>query len=186
MKILIYAFGSLGDVHPYLAIAKELEKRGHYITFATTDIYEDLITKNRLSFYKIRPDFINYLNDEDIAKKAMDLKRGGEFIVRNIIYKNIKDSYEDLYNIALKSDVLITHSLSYAGHIVAEKIGMPWISCALSPNVYLSKEDPSIFPLSPVFQYLPLMGKTVNSIFINLIRYAVNHGISLFMNLGRP
>jgi rhamnosyltransferase subunit B len=172
-NILIYSFGSLGDVYPYIAIAKELQRRGHNVVFATSDMYENLVESHGLTYFKIRPDFSHLLNDTEFAKKAMDLKKGGEFIVRELIYKQIDRSYEDLYSVAKKSEVLIAHSLSVVGCIVAQKLKIQWISCALSPNVYLSRTDPSVLPLTPIFQYLPNLGFVINGIFINLVRLGV-------------
>ncbi|MEZ5406140.1 MAG: glycosyltransferase [Verrucomicrobiia bacterium] len=39
-RIVIVAVGSLGDLHPYLAIEKELKRRGHQITFVTISHYQ--------------------------------------------------------------------------------------------------------------------------------------------------
>lgn len=172
-RIVIHTFGSLGDLHPYLAIGKEIQKHGHHVTIATSDIYELKVINEGFDFHLVRPNMNEYLNDSNIAKRAMDLKRGGEFIVKEILYRNIEESYKDLYNICIKSDLLITHSLCFAGPIVAEKLGMKWISCALSPNVYISSHDPSIYPISPIFQYLPKFGMSVNNIFNNITKSIV-------------
>ncbi|WP_295719216.1 glycosyltransferase [Mucilaginibacter sp.] len=124
-RIVIYTFGSLGDLNPYLSIGLELKELGFDVIIATSDIYKDTVEKNGLSFHLVRPLFSNYINNEEIAKKAMDLKRGGEFIIKEVIYGHIEESYEDLFSIASTADLLITHSICYAGPIVAEKLKMP-------------------------------------------------------------
>jgi rhamnosyltransferase subunit B len=172
-KIVIHTFGSLGDLNPYLALGKEIQNHGHHVTIATSDIYELNVIKQGFNFHLVRPNVNEYLNDNNIAKKAMDLKRGGEFIVKELLYANIEESYNDLYNICIKADLLITHSLCFAGPIVAEKLGMKWVSCALSPNVYMSVFDPSIYPISPIFQYLPKLGRRANYLFNSLTKSVV-------------
>ena len=37
-RIVLNTFGSLGDLHPYLAVALELKRRGHHPVIATHDI----------------------------------------------------------------------------------------------------------------------------------------------------
>ena len=41
--ITLATFGSLGDLHPKLAIAIELKRRGHDVTVAAMEIYRDRI-----------------------------------------------------------------------------------------------------------------------------------------------
>ncbi|MDQ3920682.1 MAG: glycosyltransferase, partial [Acidobacteriota bacterium] len=41
MKIVISTFGSFGDVHPYIAVALELKRRGHRPVIATSEIYRE-------------------------------------------------------------------------------------------------------------------------------------------------
>lgn len=41
MKIVLSTFGSFGDVHPYVAIALELKKRGHRPVIATSEGYRE-------------------------------------------------------------------------------------------------------------------------------------------------
>lgn len=42
-RIVIHSFGSLGDLHPYLALALELKRRGHEAVFATAACYREYI-----------------------------------------------------------------------------------------------------------------------------------------------
>lgn len=161
--ILINTFGSLGDLHPYIAIGKELKLLGYKVIIATNEIYQQIVELHGLDFYKIGPNLQHFLKDEYFAKKAMDLKKGSEFLLKEIIFPNIKESYYDLLKITLKADLLITNFISYEGHIVAEKTKIPWVSCTLAPNIYLSKYDPPVLPLHPYFQYFYSFGKHINS-----------------------
>ena len=40
-KIVISTFGSFGDLHPYIAVALELKRRGHRPVIATSEIYRE-------------------------------------------------------------------------------------------------------------------------------------------------
>ena len=37
-RIVLTTFGSYGDIHPYMAIAMELQERGHYPLIATSEL----------------------------------------------------------------------------------------------------------------------------------------------------
>ena len=161
-KIVINTFGSLGDLHPYIAIGKELKLLGYKVIIATSENYQKIVELHGLEFYKVGPRVSHYIEDEYFAKKAMDLKNGSGFLLKEIIFPNIKETYNDLLNIVLTADLLITSFISYAGHIVAEKTKIPWISCTLAPNIYLSKYDPPILPLSPFFQHFYSLGEHFN------------------------
>jgi UDP:flavonoid glycosyltransferase YjiC (YdhE family) len=45
-RIVVTTIGSLGDLHPKIAIALELRQRGHDVVFATHQEYQDNILDN--------------------------------------------------------------------------------------------------------------------------------------------
>lgn len=51
MKILLVTRGSQGDVLPYLAIAAELERRGHEVTINLPQIFEETVNPTDLNTY---------------------------------------------------------------------------------------------------------------------------------------
>ena len=44
-RIILNTFGSLGDLHPYLAIGLELKRRGHQPVIASHRLYRDRTTR---------------------------------------------------------------------------------------------------------------------------------------------
>ncbi len=55
MRIILNTFGSFGDIHPYMAIAMELQRRGHVPVIATMEIYRAKIEGAGLEFAPVRP-----------------------------------------------------------------------------------------------------------------------------------
>ena len=43
-RIILNTFGSFGDIHPYMALALELQARGHEPVMATMEFYREKIT----------------------------------------------------------------------------------------------------------------------------------------------
>src|ERR1700684_4410032 len=58
MRIILTTFGSLGDLHPYLAIAHALKDRGHQPVIATSLFYKDKVEKAGIDFHPVRPSTI--------------------------------------------------------------------------------------------------------------------------------
>ncbi len=149
MKILLCTFGSHGDIHPYLALGHELRSRGHRVTLATSEHYRALIGDHGLGFLAVRPD----LHGDDTAamQRIMDPKRGGEFLIRQLLMPVVADTYADLIGPAAEADLLVSHVLAFAIPIVAEQLGKPWVSVALSPMVFFSAHEvPALAPLPGV------------------------------------
>ncbi|HYW72949.1 MAG TPA: glycosyltransferase [Pyrinomonadaceae bacterium] len=166
-RIVISTFGSFGDIHPYVAIALELQARGHRPLVATSEIYREKMESVGLEFYPVRPDMPSVDQIEEVAKlvgEVMDPKRGPEAI-GDMIIPYLRDIYADLDAATRDADLLLTHPLPFAGTIVAQKKGLPWISSVLAPASFLSVYDPIVPPQWPWLYHLmrltPWVGRGV-------------------------
>lgn len=56
-RIAIATIGSLGDLHPCLALATELNRTGHKVTIASTPYYRSRVERLGINFQPIRPDW---------------------------------------------------------------------------------------------------------------------------------
>ena len=57
-RIVLTTFGSLGDLHPYMAIALELKQRDHNVAIATSEIYRDRVEAENLEFTLLDPIYL--------------------------------------------------------------------------------------------------------------------------------
>ena len=75
MRIVLNTFGSFGDIHPYMAIAMELQSRGHTPVVATMEIYREKINSAGLEFAPVRPDIPQPKEqDPELIQKIMEPK----------------------------------------------------------------------------------------------------------------
>lgn len=160
-KIVVTSIGSLGDLHPQIAIALELRQRGHQIVFATHIEYQPKIAALGLEFQRLRPD-ATVVDDPQLMAKMMDLKTGSEYILREWLLPSLSDTYTDLLNSATDADFIVTGEVVYATPLVAEKLGIRWASSVLQPVAFFSADDPSVLPLLPFSTQLPKLGRTLN------------------------
>src|SRR6185295_12125074 len=105
-RVVLTAFGSLGDLHPYLALARGLKKRGHRPVLATSAVYYNNVLSAGIEFARLRPDLLDFDFQLD-GKYVNDPKRGTEYIVRNLLLPHLKDSIEDLTEVLSRADILI-------------------------------------------------------------------------------
>jgi UDP:flavonoid glycosyltransferase YjiC (YdhE family) len=141
VKILFTTFGSFGDLHPYLAVGRELCRLGHSAAIGTSATYREKIQAQGLGFEPIRPDLS--LGDADTIRYFFDQARGTERVIRAMA-SIIRETYEDTDAAAQRHDAIVTHPLSFAAVMIAEKRKMPWISSVLAPGSFLSAYDPPI------------------------------------------
>ena len=167
-RIVLTTFGSLGDLNPFIALARGLQNRGYQPVVATSAYYNKYVCDAGLHFHPVRPDVDP--DDKAVLQRAMHPRRGTKVILREIVFPGITDTYADLNSVLQNADALITHSISYAGHIIAEKNNLAWISVVLAPIVFLSAYDMPVlqgFPFSP---FLEKLGPATNRFFVKLIK----------------
>ncbi len=170
---MIATIGSLGDLHPCLALALGLRQRGHRPVIATTELYRAKVTGLDLDFEPMRPNIP--ARDERLIREVMDMRRGPEFLLRQLILPALGDTVEDLLTIAAGADLLIAGEIVFAAPLVAEKLGIPWISAILSPFSFLSACDPSVLPFAPSLGFLRNAGRPLNRVLLELGRMGIHH-----------
>jgi rhamnosyltransferase subunit B len=166
-RILIHAFGSYGDIHPYMGLALELQRRGHQPIFATSPVYRRKIEAEGIAFRAIRPDLPRF--DREMMAKIFDRRKGTEFIFRQILMPNLCASYEDLAGVAGDPDVIITHPVAFAGPLLARLRGIPWISTVLAPASFMSAHDPPAFSGFPFPQRVSRLGRGFHRAFFAVV-----------------
>ncbi len=155
--IVISTFGSFGDVHPYIAVALELKRRGHRPVFATTEMYREKLEPLGLELRRVRPDLPSYDEPDKVSEmvaQVVDAKRGPEELLKRMILPFQREMYEDLSAATQGADLLLTHPLPFSGPLVAQKTGIKWVSSVLAPGSFISAYDPPVPPQWPAMHKL--------------------------------
>src|SRR5215471_17903535 len=140
-RIVLTTFGSLGDLHPYIAVALGLQARGHEAVIATSGAYRQKVEALGLGFRAVRPDHPDPETGADLMRRSMDRRTGGEFVIREYMMSALRDTYEDTLAAADGADLLVSHLLTFTTRLVAEKKGIPWVSTFLQPLGFISAYD---------------------------------------------
>jgi UDP:flavonoid glycosyltransferase YjiC (YdhE family) len=157
-RIVFATFGSLGDLHPYIAVALELKRSGHRPLIATFEEYRDNVESGGIGFATMRPGMAGFGDKSAVMAKLIDPRRGPEIMVREMFMPHLRDSYADLARACQGADLLVTHPLTFAGPLLAQKEGLRWASTALSPMTMYSAIDPPVFPGAPWMQWARSLG----------------------------
>ena len=75
-RIVLTTFGSLGDLHPSIAVALGLKERGHEAVIATYGSYRQKIEALGIGFRAVRPDLPDPEADPELMRRSMDRAPG--------------------------------------------------------------------------------------------------------------
>lgn len=166
-RILLCTFGSLGDLHPILALGVELQRRGHLPIVATSPGYHDRVAAAGLTFHAVRPNID--VSDKSILVRAMHPRDGARYIVCELLLPYLRESYDDTVAAARDTDLIITHPVTLGAILFARKSGMPWASVALAPVSIVSVHDMCVFPGLPYGEWLASRGPRWQRVFLTLL-----------------
>jgi UDP:flavonoid glycosyltransferase YjiC (YdhE family) len=147
-RIVVTTFGSLGDLHPYLALALGLRARGHDAIVATGECYRHKIEALGLGFAVIRPDSAWVTDPEQL--RWFSHRRWSLIRVAQMQLRWLREAYEDTLVVAAGADLLVGNLASYAARLVAEKTGVPWASAMHLPMLLYSAYDPPLLTGLPI------------------------------------
>jgi rhamnosyltransferase subunit B len=146
-RIVITTWGSLGDLHPYLAIGMGLKARGYDVILGTAECYRRKVEALGLGFRAVRPD-CTWLADPDRLRR-LSHPRWGLIRVARLVLPVLRESYQDTLAAAEGADLLVGNLATYATGLVAEKKGIPWASVMHIPTLFVSAYDPPLLPGFP-------------------------------------
>ena len=188
-RIILTTFGSYGDIHPYMALAMELQVRGHHPVIATSELYREKMDTAGFDFIPVRP-HIPPPQEQDplMMEKVMQPRTGSKFLMDEMLFPFLRDGYEDLLRAIDGADLLVTHPITLAGPLVAQKTGIPWVSSVLAPCSFMSAYDPPRPPFWPWMRHVQLLGpRFVAAFYKQVKKHYDNESYNQFRSeLGLP
>jgi len=170
-KIVLATFGSLGDLHPKIAVGLELRRRGHDVTIAAMEFYREKIQMLGFAFAPMAP----HMNpdDRERVRELIDARTGTEKLLGGIIMPSLRSMYHDLTYAVRDADLLVTGEVVYAVKSVVEKTGIKWVSTSLAPGSLMSAYDPFIPPMAPWYERLYQLPWWVHGSIFSLVRFTI-------------
>lgn len=169
-RIVIVTYGSLGDLHPAIALARGLQARRHDVAIASSEPSRALLNAAGVPFIPVRPDLSP--NDQALIQRIMDGRRGSEVLMRDVVYPSVRSMYDDLAAIAPGVDLFVASELACAVAILGERLRVPWAYFALSPISFFPTHDPSHLPGPSMLRWVQSGGPAMNRFVLRLAKIA--------------
>ena len=173
-NIVLTTIGTLGDLHPFIALGLALQAKGFRPTLA---LAEDQVAKARsagLDAVAILPSFetirLNLgLSEEAAVTLLMSDQR--QFLEK-ILLPCVSQSARSLLSLATGAAAIISSPFVFAAPIIAEKTGIPLITAVLQPMAMLSPYDPPATPDFWMMKKAPVttVGAAWNTLVYTLMR----------------
>jgi UDP:flavonoid glycosyltransferase YjiC (YdhE family) len=151
-RIVLATLGSLGDLHPKIALAIELRSRGHDVVINTFEAYREKIGQLGFEFRPMRPDIDQ--NDQELLADLMHPVKGPEKVLRELVLPHLHEMFEDLETACEGADLVVTGELIYVVRSLVERTAIKWISTSLAPMSMFSSVDPNVYPQVPWMEIL--------------------------------
>jgi len=170
VRIVLATVGSLGDLHPYIAIAKALNARGAHAVLASVPEYRPDAEREGIDFAPVGPGFAAFGDYDRLMAKIFEVPQGTEFIVREMVMRHLRTAYDGLLRAAEGADLLVSHPLTMVVPLIAEQRRLPWAATILSPLSLMSAYDPPLLPGLEWLHALRRLGRAPYAALFNLFR----------------
>lgn len=150
MRVLVYAYGTRGDVQPYLALAEGLSRAGHDAVLAAPERFADAVESRGIEFSPWDDESLKLLDRPDVKDMLLNVQSPEELAKTQAylkaesfrLYPHLLDG---VWRAAWRGADLLVHPYvgATAAHQAAEKIGAPNVLAVLYPNYVTSAYYPS-------------------------------------------
>lgn len=152
MQVVLMAFGSHGDVLPFLAIGAELRRRNYRVTLAAPAPFQELATSADLAFHSLgtQADFDTVIRDADLWHP-----RRGPALLLQFIASLTEETYNWLTTHCRAGDLIVAQPACLGARIAQERHGLSLATVHLAPFLMESQYDPPTLPGLPLPGFLP-------------------------------
>jgi rhamnosyltransferase subunit B len=145
VKLLLTPIGSHGDVHPFVALARELAGRGHEVTLLTNGAFRGLVERAGLPFVELGPaaEFYQVLANPEVWHPTRGVKHFMGWLLQTPLqplYEAITERYE------AGRTVVVSPPHGLGARIAQEKLGAPLATVHIAPAGLRSVIAPAVLP----------------------------------------
>lgn len=152
-RIVLATVGSLGDLHPFIAIGLALRARGADAVLAVPEDHLAKVRSAGLEAYAILPSFEQVgratgLPDHEVVRRIL---LDSHFLIGRILLPPLADSVSRLLRISEGASAVAGSAFTFAAPIAAERLDIPFIHTVLQPMSWFSADNP---PTGPGFRFV--------------------------------
>lgn len=140
---------------------------------ATFEDYRADVVRAGIEFARVRPSLSELGDHAALLTKLFDVRRGPEYLVRELVMSNLRPGYEDLLQASDGADMLISHPLAVTLPLVAQRRALPWVASVLTPLSFMSSHDPPLLGVAPWLRKLRALGPEPYRLVFNMFKRSV-------------
>lgn len=150
-RIILCTAGSLGDLHPFIALGVALKARGFQAEIATSVEYGAKVEAEGLVFHRVGPGVAQLSADlgMDLAEITRAIARSDRFLFEKVMLPYLETWTREVEVLARGSSAVVGATFAAGAAMAAEMAGVPYVSAALQPTVVFSAYDPPFLPRAP-------------------------------------
>lgn len=152
--LLLSTLGSAGDVHPYVAIALALQRRGHHVVVMTNPYFQDRIAAAGLGFWPVgtRDEYLQMVTHPDLVTPRASIRH----VLNNLVLGTFRQQADALReaSVALRPQLIVNHHICFGISAAAEVLRIPIVHGVLAPLFWLSHHEriiPPVLPYAPAW-----------------------------------
>lgn len=144
MKVLLPTLGSAGDVHPFLAIGRAMQARGHDVELMTNPVFANMVQQAGLAFHPVGAQ--QHYTDAFNSRKLWHPVDGLGVLWRRMARHAIEPVYrriaQQAENAAGTTCVVMAPPLMFGARLANEKLKVPLLTAYSAATMLRSCEDP--------------------------------------------
>lgn len=150
-RIVLATGGSLGDLHPFIALGRALKSRGHEVGIATAVDYRDKIETAGLTFHQVGPSVADLTRETgmDLAALTAAIARSDRFLFGDILLPRAEEAARQLIAVTEGAAAVVGSTLAIGAQMAAEHWRIPYVAVSLQPTMVFSRYDPPFLPAAP-------------------------------------
>jgi len=144
MRVVLVTIGSLGDLHPFIAIGRALETLGVAVTLAAPRDQIAAIEKAGLRGAAVLPAAADIcqrlgIDEKEMARRVLSER---DFVLEQVLLPSLGTCVSALDPVVAEADLVVASSFALAAGITAEAHRLPLVDVILQPMSMLSACDP--------------------------------------------
>lgn len=153
MRVLVVSIGTTGDVLPFIALAAEMQRRGHEVILSSAEAFGDATRRAGVAFEPLmsREDYSEVFEHPSFWRPFWGARR-----LFRALPRFLKPTYEFVERHFRPGEtVVIASALAIGARIAQEKLQAPVVSVHLTPIMFISRKSPPKTPYLPLPGWLP-------------------------------
>lgn len=150
-RIVLATAGSLGDLHPFVALALALRARGFQAEIATSPEYAEKVRAEGLVFHAVGPGVAELEAQMGMTKAEMTraVGRSNLFLFEKLLLPHLEDGAREVTRVATGASAVVGATFAAGAAMAAEIVGVPFVPVALQPAIVFSAFDPPKLASAP-------------------------------------